>query len=168
MVLCGSCENWRFGGTDSLCLQCLKNPRDTYFSSVRFEVFTAVTIQNAVFWVMVLCGSCENWHFGGTDRLYLQCLKNPRDRDFISVRFEVFTALTMKNAVFWDMVLCGSCANWCFGGTYRLYLQIIKNPRDTNFSTVRFELFTAVTMKNAVFWDVKLCGYCKDRRFGGT
>jgi hypothetical protein len=24
------------------------------------------------------------------------------------VRFEVFTALTMENAVFWDVVLCGS------------------------------------------------------------
>jgi hypothetical protein len=30
---------------------------------------------------------------------------------------------------------------------------------------VRSEVFTAVTMKNAVFWDVMLCGFCKDRRF---
>jgi hypothetical protein len=27
----------------------------------------------------------------------------------------------------------------------------------------RFEDFTAVTMKNAVFWDVRPCGSCKDR-----
>jgi hypothetical protein len=33
---------------------------------------------------------------------------------------------------------------------------------------VRLEVFTAVTMKNAVFWDVTLCGFCKNRRFGGT
>jgi hypothetical protein len=26
-----------------------------------------------------------------------------------SVRFEVFTAVTMKNAVFWDVTPCGSC-----------------------------------------------------------
>jgi hypothetical protein len=26
-----------------------------------------------------------------------------------SVRFEVFTAVTMKNAVFWDITPCGSC-----------------------------------------------------------
>jgi hypothetical protein len=26
----------------------------------------------------------------------------------------------------------------------------------------------AVTMKNAVFWDVTSCGCCKNRRFGGT
>jgi hypothetical protein len=33
---------------------------------------------------------------------------------------------------------------------------------------VRFEVFTAMTMKNAVFWDVTPCGSCKNRRFGGT
>jgi hypothetical protein len=33
---------------------------------------------------------------------------------------------------------------------------------------VRFEFFTAVTMKNGVFLDVTACGSCKNRRFGGT
>jgi hypothetical protein len=33
---------------------------------------------------------------------------------------------------------------------------------------VRFEVFTAVTMKNGVFGDVTPCGSCKNRRFGGT
>jgi hypothetical protein len=33
---------------------------------------------------------------------------------------------------------------------------------------VRFEVFTAVTMKNGVFWDVTLCASCKNRRFGRT
>jgi hypothetical protein len=33
---------------------------------------------------------------------------------------------------------------------------------------VRFEVFTVVTMKNAVFWDVTPCRSCKNRRFGGT
>jgi hypothetical protein len=33
---------------------------------------------------------------------------------------------------------------------------------------VRFEVFTAMTIKNGVFWDVMPCGSCKDRRFGGT
>jgi hypothetical protein len=27
------------------------------------------------------------------------------------VRFEVFTVVTMKNAAFWDVTLCGSCKN---------------------------------------------------------
>jgi hypothetical protein len=35
-------------------------------------------------------------------------------------------------------------------------------------AVVRFEVFTAVTMKNVVFWDVMPCGFCKNRRFGGT
>jgi hypothetical protein len=32
----------------------------------------------------------------------------------------------------------------------------------------RCEVFTAVTMKKGVFWDVTPCGSCKNRRFGGT
>jgi hypothetical protein len=33
---------------------------------------------------------------------------------------------------------------------------------------IRFEVFTAVNMKNAVFWEVMPCGSCKNRRFRGT
>jgi hypothetical protein len=33
---------------------------------------------------------------------------------------------------------------------------------------IRFEVFTAVTMNNCVFWDVTPCGFCKNQRFGGT
>jgi hypothetical protein len=33
---------------------------------------------------------------------------------------------------------------------------------------VRFEVFTAVTMKNGVFWNVTPCGACTTRRFEGT
>jgi hypothetical protein len=33
---------------------------------------------------------------------------------------------------------------------------------------VRFEVFTGVTMKNGVFWDVTPCDSCKNRSFGGT
>jgi hypothetical protein len=36
------------------------------------------------------------------------------------VRFEVFTAVTMKKAVFWDVVPCRNCINQRFGGTYAL------------------------------------------------
>jgi hypothetical protein len=35
----------------------------------------------------------------------------------------VFTAVTMKIAVFWDLVPCRSSVNRRFGGTYRLHLQ---------------------------------------------
>jgi hypothetical protein len=33
---------------------------------------------------------------------------------------------------------------------------------------VRFDFFTAVTMKNGVFWDVRACASCKNRRFAWT
>jgi hypothetical protein len=45
------------------------------------------------------------------------------------------------------------------------YLSLMENELE---SYVRFEVFTAVTMKNDVFWNVKSCGSCKNRRFGGT
>jgi hypothetical protein len=61
-----------------------------YMSNVKFEVFTAVTMKNAV-------------------------------------RFEVFTAVTMKNGVFWVVTPCGSCKNGRFGGTWRLLHQGDKN-----------------------------------------
>jgi hypothetical protein len=32
-------------------------------------------------------------------------------------------AVTMKNAIFWDMAPCRSGVNRCFGGMYRLHLQ---------------------------------------------
>jgi hypothetical protein len=50
-------------------------------------------------------------------------------------------------------------------------LAVTSNRRSLRTNTtwhVRFEVFTAVTMKNYVFWDVTPCGSCKDRRFGGT
>jgi hypothetical protein len=43
------------------------------------------------------------------------------------VRFEVFTAVTMKNGVFWVVTPCGSCKNQPFGGTWRLLHQGDKN-----------------------------------------
>jgi hypothetical protein len=43
------------------------------------------------------------------------------------VRFEVFTAVTLKNVVFWYVVSYGSCKNPRFGGTYRLHHQGEKN-----------------------------------------
>jgi uncharacterized protein with PIN domain len=36
--------------------------------------------------------------------------------NYIQVMFEVFMAVTKKNAVFWDVTPCGSCKNRCFGG----------------------------------------------------
>jgi hypothetical protein len=48
------------------------------------------------------------------------------------VRFEVFTVVTMKIAVFWDVELCRYCVNRLLGETYRLHLQGIRNPQARN------------------------------------
>jgi hypothetical protein len=39
---------------------------------------------------------------------------------------------------------------------------------ESNMISVTFEVFTAVTMKNGVFWNVTPFGSCKNRLFGGT
>jgi hypothetical protein len=42
------------------------------------------------------------------------------------LRYEVFTAVTVKNFLFWDVALCTSYVNRRFGGTYRLHLHVRK------------------------------------------
>jgi hypothetical protein len=44
----------------------------------------------------------------------------------------------------------------------------VRKGKATECNCVRFEFFTAVAMKNGVFWDVTPGGSCKNRRFGGT
>jgi hypothetical protein len=46
--------------------------------------------------------------------------------------------------------------------------KIVSTVKLKTVNYVRFEVFAAVTMKNAVFWDVTPCRSCKNRRFGGT
>jgi hypothetical protein len=41
-------------------------------------------------------------------------------------------AVTKKNAVFWDITLCGSCKNRRFGTTYQLYHQDKESQRARN------------------------------------
>jgi hypothetical protein len=65
----------------------------------------------------------------------------------------------MKNAVFSDI-------KPLFVLHRRHVTSPLQNPASECF--VRFEVFTAVTMMNGVFWDVTLCGPRKNQRFGGT
>jgi hypothetical protein len=44
----------------------------------------------------------------------------------------------------------------------------VKSGSSIRTDYVRFDVFTAVTMKNGVFWDVMPCCSCKNRRFGVT
>jgi hypothetical protein len=59
----------------------------------------------------------------------------------------------MKNSVFWDVTSCASCKN-----LESPYVAMSSLPIEESY--VRFEVFTAVTMKNAVFRNVTPCGCC--------
>jgi hypothetical protein len=65
-----------------------------------------------------------------------------------NVRFEVFTAVTMKKAVFLDVALCRSGVNRRFGGTYRLHLQgrgeIRKSACEASVIDVKSRLVTSL------------------------
>jgi hypothetical protein len=65
----------------------------------------------------------------------------------------------MKNGVFWDIKT-----------QFVLHRRHITSPIQSpvGYCHVRFEVFTAMTMKNAVVWDVTPCRSSKKRHFGGT
>jgi hypothetical protein len=63
---------------------------------------------------------------------------------------------SLKNVVFWDIK-----------PQFVPHRRHITSPLQSSISYcyVRFEVFTAVTMKNVVFWVVMPCGSCKNRHF---
>jgi hypothetical protein len=63
----------------------------------------------------------------------------------------------MKNAV------------WDIRTQFVPHRRHITSPLESSWLMLcKIEVFTAVTMKNAVFWDDASHGFCKNRRFGGT
>jgi hypothetical protein len=83
-------------------------------------------------------GKCNIWGFHGDDyegfRVLGYKIQFVLHRKHItsllySPRFEIFTAMAMKNTVFWDVTTRGSCKNRSFGGTYRLHHDGDKNRR---------------------------------------
>jgi hypothetical protein len=105
---------------------------------------------------MLHCSHCS--FIANTNLLLLWRLQPPGKlrraalvRTFIStavetwnLTFEVFTAVTMKNIVVWDVMPCGSCKN--------LHSHRRKNL-NSYINVLTFEVFTAVTTKNIVVWD---------------
>jgi hypothetical protein len=65
----------------------------------------------------------------------------------------------MKNAVFWDI-------KTQFVPRGKHVTSPLQSPVSQCY--VRIEVFTEVTMKNVVFWDVAPCGSTKNGRLGGT
>jgi hypothetical protein len=52
--------------------------------------------------------------------------------------------------------------------SYSLKASAAKSIQKVNYLTRSFEVFTAVNMKNGVFFHVMPGGSCKNLRFGGT
>jgi hypothetical protein len=48
----------------------------------------------------------------------------------------IFTEVTMKNAMSWNVTPCGSCKNRCFRGNYRLYLGRKNRRARSNVSSM--------------------------------
>jgi hypothetical protein len=101
--------------------------------------------------VCFLLSSCllHNHCLGCWVSIYVNTSKWRIEFNYYCVRFEVFTAVTIKNAVFWDVESCRSCVNRRFGGIYRLHLQDRKiHEQGTNVS--RIWLNSMVLVSNMV------------------
>jgi hypothetical protein len=57
---------------------------------------------------------------------YLRCELGRLIVSLPSRMFEVFTAGTMKNAIFWDVMPFDSSKDRCFGGTHRLIVMVTR------------------------------------------
>jgi hypothetical protein len=88
------------------------------------------------------------------------------ERALVSYRHRISVAETSANG---RMVMNDDLASvWIMSKEYcKIYLEEKKTPNCSK-DDVRFEVFTAVTMKNSIFCDVTPCGSRKNRRFGGT
>jgi hypothetical protein len=65
----------------------------------------------------------------------------------------------MKNAVFWDVTLCGSCKNWRFWGTYYCWLSAPRNRMQ--ISTVPTCLNSSATVEKLSWTEVRFLFYCR-------
>jgi hypothetical protein len=52
--------------------------------------------------------------------------------NYLLVKYEVLTAVNLKNVVYWDVMQCSSSKNRRFGGTYRLHHESENNQLARN------------------------------------
>jgi hypothetical protein len=74
----------------------------------------------------------------------LQYVEGCSSRHTRYIRFEVFTAVTMKNGVFCDVTLCGSCKNQVLART-----RFLQEPHSVTFQKTPFFILDIHDGKNA-------------------
>jgi hypothetical protein len=78
------------------------------------------------------------------------------------VRFEIFTVVTKKNAIFRDVTPSGSCKKQCFRGIYHQHHRFEKNQRATNNISSNYQLKHAAEKyclrKEVIEWDIREVG----------
>jgi hypothetical protein len=134
-------------------------------------------LKNVVFWDVTLYGCCNIQCFGGKSRLHCQGNKNRRigttlgvksNRSYTFLRNLVLTRATRRNIPENGILLCHRRGNLKFYipliGWDLLWRRNTFPVRDELGFYIRFEVFTTVTMKNAVFWDITLCGFLRSVR----
>jgi hypothetical protein len=67
-----------------------------------------------------------------------------------NVIFEVFTAVNMYNAIFWDVTPYASYRNRCFGEIYHLHHQCAKNQQARNNIVFLRSVLRLLVMANVV------------------
>jgi hypothetical protein len=144
--------------------------------------------KNAVSWDVTPCGSCKNRHFGGTYCLRHQDTQKTHVWATAACYNDSFTFLCVDNVrasqethlYLYIYMMFVPQRKYTHGpprpvteiallfSFLVLYVRIIDLTtalrRSVNIK--RFEVFTAVTMNNGVFWDISPCGSCRNRRFG--
>jgi hypothetical protein len=75
---------------------------------VRFEVFTAVTMKNVVFWYVSTCGSYRNLRFGGTYCLNHQGENNQQTKDTLAIASDCSKLRNINHYMQWDKELSPS------------------------------------------------------------
>jgi hypothetical protein len=106
------------------------NPHFLCITIKRMSPFTALTAHH-IPWTLI---SCLHFLNRFPDDQVIITASNTLLKNYCLklVRFEVFTAMTINNAVFWNVAPCRYFVNRRFGGTYRLHLQGRRNPRAIN------------------------------------
>jgi hypothetical protein len=101
-----------------------------YFTILQAEIFFHITFVHNNFILSLPYSHRVRKQDGASKTLTLQIMK-------MYVGFEVFMVVTMKNAIFWDVVLCGFIINRCFRGMCFLHRQGRRNSADYSLEALK-------------------------------